>query len=138
MLGRIAAAMDPLLDSAPPSLSGSLASQVRAGIPLARFASQLGRDIPDALRIMTAPAAQILNEHFESDVLKATLATDAVIGAFVGPETPGSAYAEERKGTRKVTRDREGVGDGGFKWHFPPSFNDVVLYVDDVICVFMV
>lgn len=29
---------------------------------------------------------------FENDVLKATLATDAVIGAMASPRTPGSAY----------------------------------------------
>lgn len=31
---------------------------------------------------MTAPAATILDQFFESDVLKATLASDSVIGAF--------------------------------------------------------
>ena len=32
--------------------------------------------------LFTAPAAQILDRWFESDVLKVTLATDAVIGAL--------------------------------------------------------
>lgn len=33
--------------------------------------------------LFTAPASQILDRWFESDVLKATLATDAVIGGWM-------------------------------------------------------
>ncbi|NXJ79011.1 PYRD2 protein, partial [Trogon melanurus] len=36
--------------------------------------------------------SQILNQWFESEPLKATLATDAVIGAMASPHTPGSGY----------------------------------------------
>lgn len=32
--------------------------------------------------LFTAPATSILDRWFESDILKATLATDAVIGAY--------------------------------------------------------
>ena len=35
---------------------------------------------------MTAPAEQILNRWFESEILKTTLATDAVVGALVSPK----------------------------------------------------
>lgn len=41
---------------------------------------------------MTAPAAHILDRWFESDILKTTLATDAVIGSMTSPTEPGSAY----------------------------------------------
>jgi len=34
----------------------------------------------EAVRVLTAPATVILDEWFESEELKATLATDAVIG----------------------------------------------------------
>jgi phytoene dehydrogenase-like protein len=33
---------------------------------------------------------KVLDKWFESEPLKATLATDAVIGAMISPETPGS------------------------------------------------
>ncbi|XP_045053460.2 pyridine nucleotide-disulfide oxidoreductase domain-containing protein 2 isoform X3 [Desmodus rotundus] len=36
--------------------------------------------------------AQVLDQWFESEPLKATLATDAVIGAMTSPHTPGSGY----------------------------------------------
>ena len=39
-----------------------------------------------------AAARPILDRWFESDVLKATLATDAIIGAFLSISSPGSAY----------------------------------------------
>jgi len=37
-------------------------------------------------------ARDVLDEWFESDELKGTLAINAVIGTFLGPSTPGSAY----------------------------------------------
>ena len=42
--------------------------------------------------MITAPASSILDWWFESDILKGTLASDAVIGANMSPHTPGSAY----------------------------------------------
>lgn len=49
-------------------------------------------NVPDFFKLLTSPASKILNEWFESDILKATLATDSVIGEFCSPNTPGSAY----------------------------------------------
>jgi phytoene dehydrogenase-like protein len=49
-------------------------------------------NIPEFFRLMTSPASKILDEWFESDILKATLSTDSVIGEYVAPSTPGSAY----------------------------------------------
>jgi phytoene dehydrogenase-like protein len=42
--------------------------------------------------LLTAPASHILNRWFESEMVRTTLATDAVIGAMCSPNTPGSAY----------------------------------------------
>ncbi len=42
--------------------------------------------------MMLAPCATVLNQHFESDVLKATLASDGVIGAMGSPYSQGSSY----------------------------------------------
>jgi phytoene dehydrogenase-like protein len=43
-------------------------------------------------QLMTGSASQILNRWFESDILKATLATDSVIGSALSPSSPGSGY----------------------------------------------
>ena len=44
------------------------------------------------MELFLGPAEQILNRWFESDILKTTLATDAVIGAVISPKQNGSAY----------------------------------------------
>jgi len=46
----------------------------------------------DFLTFLLAPASRVLDGWFSSDILKATLATDAVIGALTGPSAPQSAY----------------------------------------------
>ena len=46
----------------------------------------------EAIEVLTGPARPILDRWFESEQLKATLATDAIIGAFAAPSMPGTAY----------------------------------------------
>ena len=46
----------------------------------------------EAIEILTGAARPILDRWFESEQLKATIATDAVIGAFAPPSHPGTAY----------------------------------------------
>ena len=48
--------------------------------------------LTEAVEVLTGAATPILDRWFESDQLKATLATDAVIGAFAPPSHPGTAY----------------------------------------------
>jgi phytoene dehydrogenase-like protein len=42
--------------------------------------------------MFTGSAREVLEDWFESDILKVALATDGVIGSNAGPNTPGSAY----------------------------------------------
>jgi phytoene dehydrogenase-like protein len=53
---------------------------------------KLGRDGAKAIDILTGAATPILDRWFESEQLKVTLATDAVIGAMASPSMPGTAY----------------------------------------------
>ena len=48
------------------------------------------RILPDAMRLLLGPARSLLEEYFESEPLRATLATDAVIGAHASPSMPGT------------------------------------------------
>lgn len=96
-----AAAIDPLLDEGPMELN-RLTSAVKCGhvsralsalrpVGVAtRVGLSLGPVLPNFWELITAPATKILDRWFESEPLKATLATDAVIGAMAGPSTPGS------------------------------------------------
>lgn len=57
-----------------------------------RFRHWSGRDIAEIIRLFTISAADLLQEWFEDDRVKGALATQAVIGAWHGPMSPGSAY----------------------------------------------
>jgi phytoene dehydrogenase-like protein len=50
------------------------------------------KEIVGLVKIFTKSAADFLDEWFESDEIKVTLATDGVIGANGGPRSPGTAY----------------------------------------------
>ncbi len=55
-------------------------------------AGELGEDLPAAIELLTGAARPILQRWFEAEVLQATLATDAIIGAFASISAPGTAY----------------------------------------------
>nr|Q5RAP5.1 RecName: Full=Pyridine nucleotide-disulfide oxidoreductase domain-containing protein 2 [Pongo abelii]CAH91165.1 hypothetical protein [Pongo abelii] len=96
---RLALAIDPLLDAAPVDMAafqrGSLLQRMRSFStlkPLLKAGRILGAQLPRYYEVLTAPITKVLDQWFESEPLKATLATDAVIGAMTSPHTPGSGY----------------------------------------------
>ncbi len=48
--------------------------------------------MPEAIELLTGAARPILERWFKSEPLRATLATDAIIGSFGSISAPGSAY----------------------------------------------
>jgi len=91
MLGRLAEAIEPLVAAPPPKLPPRLRDLPKWWM-YRQAVRRLGSQWRTAVEMLAAPAARILNRYFESEPLKATLATDAIIGAFAAPSTPGSAY----------------------------------------------
>ncbi len=92
MLMKIADFLEPLLEETPPNpWSGGLRDLWRLGGYALRF-RRLGRDGVKAIEILTGAARPILDRWFESEQLKVTLATDAVIGVQASPNMPGTAY----------------------------------------------
>ncbi|XP_059102474.1 pyridine nucleotide-disulfide oxidoreductase domain-containing protein 2 [Peromyscus eremicus] len=96
---RLVLAIDPLLDAAPVDVEafqrGSLLQRLKALStlrPLLKAGRTLGAQLPQYYQVLTAPISKVLDHWFESEPLKATLATDAVIGAMTSPHTPGSGY----------------------------------------------
>jgi phytoene dehydrogenase-like protein len=59
---------------------------------LGRAFQKMGPGMGEAVEVLTGPARTILDRWFESEQLRATLATDAVIGAMAAPSMPGTAY----------------------------------------------
>jgi len=103
LLGRVAATLEPTLsESAPDPLplpAGwreiGIGKRLRDGkkvLSMYNAVKSLGADLPEAVELLTGAARPILERWFESDVLRATLATDAIIGAFSSISSPGSAY----------------------------------------------
>ncbi|QDT01424.1 phytoene desaturase family protein [Adhaeretor mobilis] len=103
LLSRVAAALEPTLSEAAPDplpmpeswRKIGLGKKLRDGKKLWAMhgaLKNLGDAMPEAIELLTAAARPILDRWFESDALKATLATDAIIGAFTSISSPGSAY----------------------------------------------
>ena len=88
-LERVAAVMEPmLLQPAPDPTSNKLGDLWRLLKTGLRFRSEL----EPIFRLFSMSAADYIERWFESEPLKARLATDGVIGAWAGPQTPGTAY----------------------------------------------
>ena len=103
LLDRVSRALEPALSQPAPDLLPLPAAWRRRGLAkrfrdartgwnLYRALGSLGNELPEAVELLTGAARPILDRWFESDVLKATLATDAIIGAFAPISAPGSAY----------------------------------------------
>ncbi len=92
LLERIASALEPTLDAPPPEPWPRRPQDFLAWWLALRAGARLGRDLPRAARLLLGPARSLLEEWFDSEPLRTTLASDAVIGAFAAPSTPGTGY----------------------------------------------
>lgn len=92
MLERVAAVIEPTLLAPPPNILKPGLGDYWKLWKLSKSFRGLGPAISEAVEILTGPARPILDRWFESEELKATLATDAIIGAFAAPSMPGTAY----------------------------------------------
>jgi phytoene dehydrogenase-like protein len=116
MLDRVSEFVEPLLLEPPPSLA---LSDPEAVADWARFMGRLQglprRTLAEVMRIFTASVADLLDDWFESEALKAALATDGVIGAAAGPRTPGTAYVllHHQMGRAAGSRGLWGFARGG-------------------------
>ncbi len=92
MLERVADFLEPTLIMTPPNpwslRPGNLVQLARMGLGFLK----LGHDGQKAVEILAGAATPILDRWFESEPLKVTLATDAIIGAMASPSMPGTAY----------------------------------------------
>jgi phytoene dehydrogenase-like protein len=92
MLERVAAVVEPTLTMTPPDPLRPRPGDLRTMLSLGRAFRRLGDGAGEAVEILTGAARPILDRWFESEELKGTLATDAVIGAMASPSMPGTAY----------------------------------------------
>ncbi len=90
-LEGLAESLEPLLTVTPPNVRRPRPRDLWRLLKLARMWSRIGPRIGDLVEILTGAARSILDHWFESEELKATLATDAIIGTMASPSTPGTA-----------------------------------------------
>jgi phytoene dehydrogenase-like protein len=83
----------PILDMTPPDpWSLNPRELARLAFLGRRFRSLPGPDRYNQVQLMTMSATDFLDQWFETDVLKATMAASGIIGTFLGVRSPGTAY----------------------------------------------
>ncbi|MCA9183173.1 MAG: NAD(P)/FAD-dependent oxidoreductase, partial [Planctomycetales bacterium] len=126
LLEKVAAQLEPLLSKSAPDLLpmpanwrrrtvGQRLKSATAAWRIRQALAQLGNSLPEALELISGAARPILERWFESDVLRATLATDAIIGSFSSVSAPGTAYVllHHVMGTAGGARGVWGYVEGG-------------------------
>ncbi len=92
LLDRVAERLEPMMEMTPPSVVRPGLRDLWKFLTVGRAFLRLGSQIGEGIELLTGAARPILDRWFESEQLKATLATDAVIGTMASPSMPGTAY----------------------------------------------
>ena len=91
-LRRLTGAFAPILSKPLPDLEpagpGGLLELLGTGWLLRRLGA---RDLQEAMRFLPMPIADVLDERFETDALKAAIGAGGLTGSWLGPRSPGSA-----------------------------------------------
>ena len=93
----------PILSIVPPDPGRT---DPREWLPLVGLARRF-RKLPEQqqsvfVQLMTMSAADFLDQWFETDPLKATMAASGIIGTFQGVRSPGTAYVVSGPGAEDV------------------------------------
>lgn len=103
LLERVASAIEPTFSRCAPDplplpaewRKVGLGKKLRDGgklLEIYQALAQLGAELPEAIDLLLGAARPLLERWFRAEVLRATLATDGIIGAFASPSYPGTAY----------------------------------------------
>jgi phytoene dehydrogenase-like protein len=93
LMFHMARAIKPILSMVPPDPTsfspGDLRGLLRFG---GLFAGMSEEHFYALYKLMTMGSADYLDEWFETDCLKATKSASGIIGTYMGPRSPGTAY----------------------------------------------
>ncbi|MGC8855483.1 MAG: phytoene desaturase family protein [Anaerolineae bacterium] len=93
VMARIAKAIKPLLSMVPPDPSSFHPRDLLGLLKLGKYARSLSeKEFYQIAQLMAQSAADLLDEWFETDAVKGTKAASGIIGTFLGPRSPGTAY----------------------------------------------
>jgi phytoene dehydrogenase-like protein len=93
LMYQMAKAVKPILSAVPPDIDSFNPRNLLDIARLGRHFLGLGDERLYALvKLMTMSAADFLDEWFETEPLKATMSASGIIGTYLGPRSPGTAY----------------------------------------------
>ena len=93
LMQHMAMAVKPILGMMPPDPTSLAPTDLAGMLKLGGHFRSLGAERFHALfKLMTMSSADYLDEWYEFDPLKATKSASGIIGTFLGPRSPGSAY----------------------------------------------
>jgi phytoene dehydrogenase-like protein len=93
VMARAAKAIKPVLGLVPPDPSSLSWRDLRGLLKLGAYGASLGeKEIYRIAKLVTQSAADLLDEWFQFDPLKGTKSASGIIGTFLGPRSPGTAY----------------------------------------------
>src|SRR6185312_13948793 len=93
LMYHMAKAVRPLLGMIPPDPTSLSPGDLKGMLKVGGHLRSLGAERFHALhKLMTMSSADYLDEWFEFGPLKATKSASGIIGTFLGPRSPGSAY----------------------------------------------
>lgn len=93
LMYQMAKGVKPILGAVPTDISSFNPRQWMDLAQLGRHFLGFERDKLYAfIKLMTMSSADYLDEWFETEALKATMSASGIIGTFLGPRSPGTAY----------------------------------------------
>jgi len=93
VMARAAKAIKPVLGLVPPDPSSLSWRDLRGLLKLGAYGASLSeKEIYRIAKLVTQSSADLLDEWFEFDPLKGTKSASGIIGTFLGPRSPGTAY----------------------------------------------
>jgi len=93
LMVHMAFAVKPLLGIVPPDPTSLRPGDLLELARLGRYFGSLDEEhFYSLFKLMTMSSAGFLDEWFETDPLKATMSASGIIGTFLGPRSPGTAY----------------------------------------------
>jgi len=93
LMYELAWAVKPILGMIPPDPLSLGPRDLRTMLRLGSHVRGLGeRQFHALYKLMTMSSADFLDEWFECEPLKATMSASGIIGTFLGPRSPGTAY----------------------------------------------
>lgn len=93
LMARAAKAVKPLISLIPPDPSSLSPRDLLGLLKVGQYARSLSeKELYTIAKLATQSSADLLEEWFETDALKGTKAASGIIGTFLGPRSPGTAY----------------------------------------------